>query len=310
MAARRFAARSMARGAAARQAPGWRSASARRGAARDRRYPGGMLLSAIVLCCDSGRHIGAALRSLAADCGRLAAPCEILVVDNGSRDESPTLLAQLAAELGGLLRVIRLPRNMGTSVARNVALRTARGRAILIMDSDAVVPAGCLGALLARLDAAPQAGLVAPRLVHADGRPQLSADIFPTLPRKLRRLAGLRRLERALPPPDGALRRVDYAISAFWLLPRATIARVGLFDERFAYAPEDADYCIRIWAAGLEVLQDGSVVAIHDAREASRRLRPRLALRHVAGLAALFRKHRYLFGTTRLYRRLGMTGPT
>jgi glycosyltransferase involved in cell wall biosynthesis len=141
-----------------------------------------MLLSAIVLCCDSGRHIGAALRSLAADCGRLAAPCEILVVDNGSRDESPTLLAQLAAELGGLLRVIRLPRNMGTSVARNVALRTARGRAILIMDSDAVVPAGCLGALLARLDAAPQAGLVAPRLVHADGRPQLSADIFPPCP--------------------------------------------------------------------------------------------------------------------------------
>ena len=112
------------------------------------------------------------------------------------------------------------------------------------------------------------------------------------------------------PDPDGALRRVDYAISAFWLLPRATIARVGLFDERFAYAPEDADYCIRIWAAGLEVLQDGSVVAIHDAREASRRLRPRLALRHVAGLAALFRKHRYLFGTARLYRRLGMTGPT
>lgn len=265
-----------------------------------------MLLSAVVLCWNSERHIGDALRSLAAECARLDGPCEILVVDNGSCDRSPEMLAELAASLHGLLRVIRLPANAGTSVARNLALREARGEAIVVMDSDVVVPPGCLGRLIARRAALPRAGLIAPRLVHADGRPQLSADLFPTLPRKLLRLAGLRRLERALPPPDGETRRVDYAISAFWLLPRATFERVGGFDERFAYAPEDVDYCIRVWAAGYEVIQDQSVVAIHDAREASRRGRPLLALRHAIGLLRLFRKHRFALGRARLRRRLGV----
>lgn len=265
-----------------------------------------MLLSAIVLCWNSQTHIGDALRSLAAECARLDGRCEILVVDNGSRDRSLDILSDLAAALPGLLRVIRLPANAGTSAARNLALREAGGETIVFMDSDVVVPPGCLGRLLARRAAMPRAGLIAPCLVHADGRQQLSADLFPTLPRKLLRLAGLRRLERALPPPDGVARRVDYAVSAFWLLPRAMLEHVGGFDERFPYAPEDVDYCIRIWAAGFEVIQDQSVVAIHDAREASRRGRPLLALRHAIGLLRLFRKHRFAFGRARLRRRLGM----
>ena len=270
-----------------------------------------MLLSAVILCFNSARHIDAAVRSLAAECARLGEPCEIFVVDNGSRDGSLALLERLEAEFPDLLRVIRNPVNTGTTVSRNMALRRARGRVLLIMDSDIVVPAGCLAALLARLTSSPRAGLVAPRLVYPDGRPQLSADVFPTLTHKLRRLIGLRGMERDLAAPDGGVRRVDYAISAFWLLPRHVVARVGLLDERIFYSPEDVDYCLRIWAAGYEVIQDGAVVAIHDAQEISRGFRrPGFALRHAAGLAYLFAKHRYWLGRARLYRRLGMAGRT
>ena len=44
-------------------------------------------------------------------------------------------------------------------------------------------------------------------------------------------------------------RPVDYAIAAFWLLPRRTLDIVGLLDERFFYAPEDVDYCLSICSA-------------------------------------------------------------
>jgi GT2 family glycosyltransferase len=270
-----------------------------------------MLLSAVILCFNSERHIGPAIRSLAAECARLGEPCEIFVVDNGSRDASPGMLAALEAEFPGLLRVIRNPSNAGTTVSRNQALRRAAGRVLLVMDSDIVVPAGCLAALLPRLEADGRIGLLAPRLVYPDGRPQLSADVFPTLTHKLRRLVGLRAMERMTPPAADGVRRVDYAISAFWLLPRRVVDRVGLLDERIFYSPEDVDYCLRIWAAGFEVVQDGTVAAIHDAREISRGLgRPGFALSHAAGLAYLFVKHRYWLGRGRLYRRLGMAGRT
>jgi GT2 family glycosyltransferase len=270
-----------------------------------------MLLSAVILCFNSERHIAAAVRSLAGECARLGGPCEIFVVDNGSRDASPRLLAALEGEFPGLLHVIRNATNAGTTVSRNLALRRATGRVLLVMDSDVVVPPGCIAALLPRLDSDPRIGLLAPRLVYPDGRPQLSADVFPTLPHKLRRLLGLRAIERGLAAPDGAARRVDYAISAFWLMPRGVVEKVGLLDERIFYSPEDVDYCLRVWAAGFEVVQDGSVVAIHDAREISRGLRrPGFALSHAGGLAYLFLKHRYALGRTRLYRRLGMAGRT
>jgi GT2 family glycosyltransferase len=269
-----------------------------------------MLLSAVILCFNSERHIAGAVRSLAAECARLGGPCEIFVVDNGSRDGSPALLATLEDEFPDLLRVIRNPTNAGTTVSRNMALRRAAGRVLLVMDSDIEVPPGCLETLLPRLDADPRIGLLAPRLVYPDGRPQLSADVFPTLPHKLRRWLGLRAMERAMPPADGGARRVDYAISAFWLLPRHVVARVGLLDERIFYSPEDVDYCLRIWAAGYEVVQDGDAVAIHDAREISRGVRrPGFAFSHARGLGYLFVKHRYALGRARLYRRLKIARP-
>lgn len=267
-----------------------------------------LLLSAIILSYNAAGHLERAVGSLASACAALApAECEIFVVDNGSRDGSLALLDRLAKAFPGLLHAIRLPQNRGTTVSRNLALRQARGDIVLVMDCDVEVPAGALAPLLGRLGQDPRIGLLAPRLVHRDGRPQLSADVFPTLPHKLRRAFGLRRMERALPAMPETLRRVDYAISAFWMIPRRTLDRVGLLDEKIFYAPEDVDYCLRIWQAGLEVVQDGSVTVIHDAQERSRGWRsPGFALSHVAGLVYFFRKHRYVLGRHRLYRRLGM----
>ena len=51
-----------------------------------------MLLSAVILSFDSAAHLDTAVRSLAAECARLSGPCEVVVVDNGSRDGSVALL--------------------------------------------------------------------------------------------------------------------------------------------------------------------------------------------------------------------------
>src|SRR5690349_5186214 len=67
---------------------------------------------------------------------------EIIVVDDGSTDNS----ADLALELGA--RVLRLSENGGPSVARNHGVRQARGDILFFVDADVVVMAGAVNHVL------------------------------------------------------------------------------------------------------------------------------------------------------------------
>jgi GT2 family glycosyltransferase len=261
-------------------------------------------LSSVVLSWNSARHIEACVRSLVDESDGHSD--EIWVVDNGSTDGTVEILARLADEHSGVLRVIYLDRNLGTTVSRNLALKQVRGSYVAIIDSDVIVPRGTIAPLVARLSSEPSCGVLAPRLLYPNGQLQMSTDVFPTVARKLRRLFTLKAMERRLDAAGMPQQRttVDYAISAFWVMRREVLEAVGLLDERIFYSPEDADYCLRVWSAGYTVMYDPSVHAIHYAQEISRGFRPsRAALSHAAGLMYFFRKHRYVVSRRRLYRR-------
>jgi GT2 family glycosyltransferase len=267
----------------------------------------GARVSAVVLSYNSARYIESCVRAIAAQQAP-DEPDELWVVENGSTDGSVEILRGLEPEFAGFLRVIYMDRNTGTTASRNRALQEARGRYVAIVDSDVTVPPGAFTRLIECLDRTPGCGLVAPKLVYPSGRYQLSTDQFPTLARKIRRFLGLKAMERSAeaagPPTEPCF--VDYAISAFWLLPREVVEKVGPLDERIFYSPEDVDYCLRIWNAGRSILYDPTVTAVHDAQEISRGFRLRRAtFSHAFGLLYLFLKHRYAFGLRRLYRRIG-----
>lgn len=266
-----------------------------------------MYLSAVILTYNSEKHIGACLDSLLVALGSLPGPNEIFVVDNGSTDRTQKILENYQATEDPIVHTVLLDRNRGTTVSRNIALRQASGDFILVIDSDVVVPPNVLDRLISHLEYHPKTGLVAPRLVFPDGQPQLSVDRFPTLGHKLKRALFLRSMEQDADPPSDTAepKSVDYAVSAFWLLPRRTLDSVGLLDERFFYAPEDVDYCLSIWLTGLTVDYYPAIAAVHDATELSRGLRlNRFTLRHLVGLSKFFLKHRYGFGLRRLYRHI------
>ena len=153
-----------------------------------------MLISAVILSYESERHLGPCLESLLAALQGLPERSEILVVENGSRDRSAEILRRYQDRHPDTVSGLFQDRNLGTTASRNLALRQAAGRYILILDSDVVVPAGTLERLLGYLEAHERCGLIAPRLVYPDGRPQLSVDRFPTLWWKLARLVSLRAL--------------------------------------------------------------------------------------------------------------------
>ena len=120
------------------------------------------LISVIVPCYNHGRFLREALDSIRAATSR---PVEILVVDDGSTDDT----GAVAASTPGAI-CVRQP-NAGLAAARNRGLREARGEYIVFLDADDRFAAGGLDAGAAALDAHPQCAFVYGRCVMmaADG---------------------------------------------------------------------------------------------------------------------------------------------
>ncbi len=107
-----------------------------------------MNVSAVVPVRDGRAYLAQALESLRA---QSAPPLEILVVDDGSRDDS----ADVAAAIAGV-QVVRRPAE-GPAAARNAGARLARGEAIAFLDADDLADPSRLEVQGRLLAAAPEA---------------------------------------------------------------------------------------------------------------------------------------------------------
>ena len=120
--------------------------------------PEGIALSVVVPAYNEARRIRSALeRTIEFLDGRTAmrGGWEIIVVDDGSSDETAELVEALAASQRGL-RLIRQGRNRGKGAALRTGMATSRGRRVLMMDADLATPIEELSALEAALDAGAQ----------------------------------------------------------------------------------------------------------------------------------------------------------
>lgn len=104
------------------------------------------------------------------------ATVEVIAVDDASPDNCGALLDAYAARHGDL-RVLHLTGNVGLGPARNAGLAEARGRYVWFVDSDDVLPAGSVRAVLDRLrETEPDVLLVDHLRLHEDGRLQTDAS--------------------------------------------------------------------------------------------------------------------------------------
>ncbi len=105
-------------------------------------------LSVIVPFYNVAPYADQTLRSLE----RNAAPgIEFILVDDGSTDQTPAILAEGADRLPGA-QVVTQPVNRGLASARNLGLDASRGRYLTFLDGDDVVAPGYFGQLLAAIE--------------------------------------------------------------------------------------------------------------------------------------------------------------
>lgn len=162
---------------------------------------------------------------------------EIVVVDDGSTDETPEMVRSLTVD--GRVRLVRQPSNRGRSAARNAGVREARGEIIVFVDSDVLVRPDFLAQ---HLD------------VHRTaGRPVVGRG--PVIP-----VADVHLPER-LPLAKSSPAYLDTANAS---LPRGELLAAGLFDEEMrAYGWEDVDLGFRLQRRGLRRVFRPEAVAFH-----------------------------------------------
>lgn len=199
-------------------------------------------------------HTLACLRALAAH--PPGAPFEVIVVDDGSTDETPERLPQVEG-----LRYHRRAANGGFIAACNDGAALARGQYLVLLNNDTVPQPGWLDALLATFANHPGAGLVGAQLLYPDGRLQEAGGaVFAD-----GSTWNIGRFGDPMDPRWSYLRDTGYVSGAAIAIPRQLFLDVGGFDTRYAPAYyEDTDLAFAVRAAGHRVLYQPAARVVHD----------------------------------------------
>ncbi len=223
-------------------------------------------ISVIIVNLNTRALLDACLASVEGE--RSTISIETIVIDNGSSDGSVGMVeAKYPATI-----LVKNSRNQGFARPNNEGLRRARGKHLLLLNSDTVVRPGAFRILADFLDAHPDAGACGPRLIYPDGRLQYSAKGFPTLWTHFCDMTGL---DRLFPGSalfgSGELRSFDYEhpgtadhlMAAAFLVRREAYEAVGPLDERFAIYYNDMDWCYRMVHAGWKIWYVPDAVVEH-----------------------------------------------
>jgi GT2 family glycosyltransferase len=193
---------------------------------------------------------------------------QVIVVDNASTDGSPKMIEQ---DFPTVL-LIESAVNLGFGQANNLGFKSARGRYIVLLNSDAFLTEGVLQRSVAHMDSNPHAGLGGGRLIGRDSSYQPSARMFPTVFNDLLVLSGLaarfprsRLFGRADRTWANHMKEaeVDWVPGAYSIIRPEALASAGPFDPRFFLYYEEVDLCRRIKRQGYSVWYWPDIPVVH-----------------------------------------------
>jgi GT2 family glycosyltransferase len=210
-------------------------------------------VSVVVCSYNGGRTLKQCLNSLLA----VDYPdYEVIVVDDGSTDDTAQILAQFPS-----VRVIHQP-NQGLSVARNVGLQAATGSIIAYTDSDCYADAHWIAQLVHQFQRSDAVAVGGPNLSPEDG---WRAGCVAASPGQPTHVLESDQVAEHIPGCNMAFRRDD-------------LLAINGFDPCFRKAGDDVDICWRLQQAGHWIAFAPGAVVWHHRRQS-----PRAYLRQQAG---------------------------
>jgi hypothetical protein len=247
------------------------------------------LVDVVVVSYNSREHLRPCVEPLARDAG-----VRVLVVDNASPDRAHESVADLP------VTVIALRRNGGFAHGCNAGWRAGDAPYVLLLNPDSRVLPAAVARLAQVLDASPDVGAVAPKLVDGTGALLYSQRRYPRLLSTYARALFLHRLfPRAdeLVRDEAAYERpgpADWVSGACILFRREALERAGGLDEGFFMYCEETDLCRRLRADGYDTRFEPGALCVHFGYASA----PRASLLPVLAASRIryARKHRGRLG--------------
>lgn len=193
---------------------------------------------------------------------------EVIVVDNASRDGSADFIA---AEYPEVI-LIRSTENLGFAAANNLGFQQAKGRYIVLLNSDAFFVGQAFSRSVELMDQNPKVGLGGAKLQGEDGSWQPSARSFPGLWTELITLLGLNFKWSRSPlfglvdnthKDQNAPMYCHWVPGAFSIIRKPILEKIHFFDERFFLYYEEVDLCKRIINLGWKIAYWPELQVIH-----------------------------------------------
>ncbi len=200
---------------------------------------------------------------------------EIIVVDNGSTDGSREMLRKYTG-----ITLILNKKNLGFAKANNKGIHIAKGKYILLLNSDTELRQDSVRTMLRFMDGHLKAGAATCRLDLPSGAMDPACHRgFPTPWVSLTYLTGLERIfpksklfgryhmgYKNLTIPH----QVDVISGAFFLARREAIDQVGLLDEDYFMYAEDIDWAYRFKQKGWEIWFNPEATVLHKKKQSGR----------------------------------------
>jgi len=237
-------------------------------------------LAVVIVSWNVRDLLASCLRSLFVDLDRSGLEAEVWVVDNGSFDGTPEMVARDFPTV----RLIAHDRNAGFAAGNNLALRDLLIRHtsnvkrhpsfVWLLNPDTEVLPGATAALVEALEARPGVAVAGAKLLYPDGSLQQSAfrfpglaqlafDLFPLPPRLYETPLNGRYPRRLY---DGkAPFPIDHPLGAAMMVRAEAIHQVGLMDEGYRMYCEEIDWCWRMRRAGWRALCVPTAQVLHHA---------------------------------------------
>lgn len=213
---------------------------------------------------------------------------EILVVDNGSIDDSPRLDSEFPA-----VTFLRIPRNFGRTKALNIGIRTAVGELLFFLSPLVLVQPETIGMLVSRLESEEGAVAVCPTLRDAAGVSVSKTYPLPS-PQALFSAWRSNREPESVSTASGDAAAVAWINLDALLVSKYFVKGLNYFDERYGEFLADAELCYQIRRAGKKIVLLGDVTATLQEGEPANltdSARALLSADFLSGVAAFAGKH-------------------
>jgi GT2 family glycosyltransferase len=216
---------------------------------------------------------------------------KVLVVDNGSTDETPAVIPAAFPQI----LYLRQERNLGFARGVNLAAHQATADFLLLLNSDARITADALSLAVDWMRANPHCAVAGAQLFSADGRKQNSIANFPSLATELLNKFLLRMLwPTRFPGKEKEFRdplEVESVIGAFFLVRRTVWEQLGGLDERFFFFLEETDFCLRVRQAGFTTVHLPQVRVSHGQGQTAKQNLAAARIEYWRSRYAYFAKH-------------------